>query len=232
MRPSDIPEIRSLRIFNSMSDSAFEALMQAAYHQTFPAQLELIREGDPADFLYVVTEGRVELFARSNGREATLAMVNPIGTFILAAVLKDAVYLMSARTCQKSKVLMIPAENVRAAFEADDAFARAIVVELASCYRAVVKEHKDLKLRSSVERLANRLLRYHADQGAHGTLELPHDKRTLASLLGMTPENLSRAFNMLKPYGVKVDGMKVELSDLEGLRSLAKPNILIDDRLN
>ncbi|WP_113155195.1 cyclic nucleotide-binding domain-containing protein [Nitratireductor sp. OM-1] len=230
MRPSDIPEIRALRLFKSMSDSAFEALIQAAYLQTFPAQLELIREGDPADFLYVVTEGRVELFARANGREATMGMVHPIGTFILAAVLKDAVYLMSARTCQKSKVLMIPAENVRAAFEADDAFARAIVVELASCYRSVVKEHKDLKLRSSVERLANRLLRYHADQGANGTLKLPYDKRTLASLLGMTPENLSRAFNTLRPYGVQVKGTEVTLSDLDGLTTLAKPNILIDDR--
>lgn len=230
MRPSDIPEIRALRLFKSMSDLAFEALIQAAYLQTFPAQLELIREGDPADFLYVVTEGRVELFVRANGREATMGMVHPIGTFIPAAVLKDAVYLMSARTCQKSKVLMIPAENVRAAFEADDAFARAIVVELASCYRSVVKEHKDLKLRSSVERLANRLLRYHADQGANGTLELPYDKRTLASLLGMTPENLSRAFNTLKPYGVQVKGTEVTLSDLDGLTTLAKPNILIDDR--
>ncbi len=230
MRPSDIPEIRALGLFRSMSDTAFEALMQAAYHQTFPAQLELIREGDPADFLYVVTEGRVELFARSNGREATMGMVNPIGTFILAAVLKDAAYLMSARTCQKSKVLMIPAENVRAAFEADEAFARAIVVELANCYRSVVKEHKDLKLRSAIERLANRLLRYHQDQGANGTLELPYDKRTLASLLGMTPENLSRAFNSLKPYGVRVDGTRIEISDLDSLTALAKPNKLIDDR--
>ncbi len=230
MRPSDVPEIRSLRIFASMSESAFDALMQAAYLQTFPAQVELIREGDPADFLYLVIEGRVELFARSNGREATMGMVHPIGTFILAAVLKDAVYLMSARTCQKSKVLMIPAENVRAAFEMDDAFARAIVVELAGCYRTVVKEHKDLKLRTSVERLANRLLRYHVDQGERGTVELPYDKRTLASLLGMTPENLSRAFSTLRPYGVQVRGAEVELSDLNGLMTLAKPNTLIDDR--
>lgn len=230
MRSSDLPQVRSLELFESMSDSNFETLMQAAYLQTFPSQLELIAEGDPADFLYVVIEGCVELFARTNGRESTMGMVRPVGTFILAAVLKDAVYLMSARTCQRSKLLLVPSENIREVFQRDEAFARAIVVELASCYRTVVKEHKDLKLRTAVERLANRLLRYHVDQGGNGVLELTQDKRTLASLLGMTPENLSRAFNTLKPYGVVVRGNKISLDDLEALTRLAKPNPLIDDR--
>ncbi|WP_419913218.1 cyclic nucleotide-binding domain-containing protein [Hoeflea sp.] len=230
MRSSDLPQVRSLEFFESMSDSNFDTLMQAAYLQTFPSQLELITEGDPADFLYVVIEGCVELFARANGRESTMGMVTPVGTFILAAVLKDALYLMSARTCQRSKLLLVPSENIREVFQRDEAFARAIVIELASCYRTVVKEHKDLKLRTAVERLANRLLRYHIDQGESGTLELPHDKRTLASLLGMTPENLSRAFNTLKPYGVSVNGNKISLNELESLTTLAKPNPLIDDR--
>lgn len=230
MRSVDSQQVRALRLFETMSNDNFAALMQAAYLQTFPAQLELVAEGDPADFLYIAIEGCVELYARSNGREATMGVVRPVGTFILAAVIKDAVYLMSARTCQRSRILMIPSENIRDAFQKDAAFSRAIVVELASCYRGVVKEHKDLKLRTAVERLANRLLRYHRDQGAAGSLELPHDKRMLASLLGMTPENLSRAFNTLKPYGVEVDGGTIRLADLKSLETLAKPNPLIDDR--
>ena len=229
MRSSDLPLVRALPLFESMSEAHFEILMRAAYLQTFPAQLDLITEGDPADFLYVVTEGSVELYARSNGRETTIDVVYPVRTFILAAVIKDAVYLMSARTLQRSKLLLIPAPDVIAAFQQDGAFARAIVAELADRYRGVIKKHKDLKLRTAVERLANRLLRYHRDQGATGTLELPIDKRTLASLLGMTPENLSRAFNTLRPYGVEVDGAAIRLTDVKALEGLAKPNPLIDD---
>jgi CRP/FNR family transcriptional activator FtrB len=233
MRPSDLPQVRALRLFESMSDSSFAALMQASYLQAFPAQLELIHEGEPADFLYVVIEGCVELYAKSNGREATMAMVHPVGTFILAAVLKDAVYLMSARTCCRSKLLLIPAQNVREALQNDDEFARAIAQELAGCYRGVVKEYKSLKLRTSVEQLANRLLRYGKERGdVNGTFELPYDKKTLASLLGMTPENLSRSFNTLKPYGVEVNGSQVTLTDVKALATLAKPNPLIDERGN
>lgn len=230
MRSSDLPEVRSLDLFASMSDSQFEELMQAAYLQTFPAQLELIAEGDPADFLYVVLEGCIELFARWNDRETTMDMVRPVGTFILAAVLKDAVYLMSARTTRKSKILLIPAEDVRNAFRADGAFARSIVQELAGCYRSAIKEHKNIKLRTAVERLANRLLHFHGEQGEKATFELPYDKRTIASFLGMTPENLSRAFNTLKAYGVEVEGATVRLGDPKSLQTLAKPNPLIDER--
>ena len=81
-----------------------------------------------------------------------------------------------------------------------------------------------------MERLANRLLRLHEAQGANGRVTLPYDKRLLASLLGMTPENLSRSFGTLKPYGVVVNGAEVRLNDLETLRALAKPNPLLDDR--
>lgn len=230
MRTDNFPEVRALRLFESMGEENFAALMKAAYLQNFPAQVQLITEGDESDFLFVVVEGCVELFAQANGRESTLAMVRPVGSFILAAVLKDALYLMSARTSKKSRILMIPAQNIRDTFEKDDAFARAMVLELASCYRAVVKDHKDQKLRTAVERLANRLLKYHKDQGETGSLDIPYDKRTLASLLGMTPENLSRAFGTLKPYGVEVTGSRVTFSDLKGLKTLAKPNPLIDER--
>jgi len=130
---------------------------------------------------------------------------------------------------------MIPSENIRNAFRDDDSFARAIVEDLADTYRGTIKEQKNLKLRTAVERLANRILQFHrecakSDEGdASNTFELPYGKRTLASLLGMTPENLSRAFNTLKPYGVEVKGAKIQLSDLAALRSLAKENPLIDD---
>ncbi|GLQ15838.1 cyclic nucleotide-binding domain-containing protein [Maritalea porphyrae] len=228
MRPDDLPQIRELNIFEGISDENFDELMRASFLQTFPAQMELIEEGEPADFLHIVVEGCVELFASTNGRESTMAMVYPVSSFILAAILRDAVYLMSARTNKKSRVLMIPAVSVREVFDKDPAFSKAMVMELANCYRGVIKEHKNLKLRTSVERLANRLLRYRQKQQSD-QVTLPYDKKILASNLGMTPENLSRAFNTLKPYGVKVEGNKITLTDIEALATFAKPSKLIDD---
>lgn len=230
MRLSDLRLIRELDLFKGMQEINFSVLIQAAYLQTFPEQVQVLAEGEHADFLFVVLDGCVELFGAANGRETTVAMVQPVDTFILAAALTDSVCLMSARTTCQSRLLMVPSQDIRAAVAKDAAFAQAIVMDLANSFRATIKDHKELKLRTGVERLANRLLRYHTDQGAGGSIALPHDKRTLAALLGMTPENLSRAFATLRPFGVQVHGGSIALTDLKALTGLAKPTPLIDDR--
>jgi CRP/FNR family transcriptional activator FtrB len=222
-------EIRGLALFSHMADENFSALVRGAYVQTFPAQIELISEGDPSDFLHVVLSGSVDLFSSWNGRETSLATVRPISTFILAATIKDAPYLVSARTLEKSRIALIPSQDVRAVFDIDGNFARAIVTELAQCYRSVTKAQKDLKLRTSLERLANYLLRQQRRAGGPASFDLDFEKRRLASVLGMTPENLSRAFKGLQPYGLEVCARRVTITNQADFERFAKPNPLIDD---
>jgi CRP/FNR family transcriptional activator FtrB len=229
MPDSAFKEIRDLALFTQMADENFSALMRGAYVQNFPAQIELITEGDPSDFLHVVLSGSVDLFSSWNGRETSLATVRPISTFILAATIKDAPYLMSARTLEKSRIALIPSQDVRAVFDIDGNFARAIVTELAQCYRSVIKAQKDLKLRTSLERLANYLLRQQRRAGGAASFDLDFEKRRLASVLGMTAENLSRAFKGLQPYGLEVDGTRIMITNQAEIERFAKPNPLIDD---
>ncbi|GGF52295.1 transcriptional regulator [Azorhizobium oxalatiphilum] len=222
--------MRDLTLFRSLGDEAFAQLMDAAYLQRFPPGVVLISENERADFLHVVVEGTVEMFATSHGRETTIELIRPVGLFLLAAVLKDQIYLQSARTLAKSQLLLIPAEKVRMAMERELPFMRAIVMELASDYRSTIRDLKSLKLRTSAERLANWLLRAEAEQGGSGQIELPCEKRTLAARLGMTPENLSRAFASLSAYGVQSKGSIVAISDLSRLSDFAAPDPLIDER--
>ena len=229
MPESVYSDIRRLHLFEDMAEENFQTLMRGAYVQTFPPQIELITEGDSSDFLHVLISGSVDLFASWNGNETSMATVRPVSTFILAATIKDAPYLMSARTLQKSRIVLLPSQDVRDIFEIDNAFARAIVTELAQCYRSVVKAQKDLKLRSSLERLANYLLRQQDRAGGSSEIRLDFEKRRLASFLGMTPENLSRAFKGLRPYGVTVEGNHIMIGDREDLEGFAKPDMLIDD---
>ncbi|MBU4530535.1 MAG: helix-turn-helix domain-containing protein [Hoeflea sp.] len=228
MREEDKPEIRKLLLFRDMSTENFDRLMQAAYAQTFPAQLELIRQGEPADFLHIMMEGTVELFSGWRDRETTMAVVRPVSTFILAACIKDAPYLMSARTVEKSRIIMIPAKDLRATFRLDPEFAVSTITELASCYRSVVRHAKSLKLRNSRERVAAYIYRQSSLAGNAASFVLPVEKRLLASLLGMTPENFSRAIKSLQSDGVAMDGMRIIITNMKSLEAVAGPDTLID----
>jgi CRP/FNR family transcriptional activator FtrB len=68
-----------------------------------------------------------------------------------------------------------------------------------------------------------------AADNSGGVVRLHHEKRVLASLLGMTPENLSRSFSALQNYGVSVQGAVVTLANIAALEQLAKPDPLIDN---
>lgn len=228
MRRAERDLIRKLPLFRDMTSAHFEALVSAGFLQRFPPHVALISEGDLPDFLHIVVEGTVELFAEHDGRETTIEIIRPVATFILAAVIRDEVYLKSARTLTPARILMIPVEAVRDIFGRDANFARAIVDELAQRYRGIVRALKDQKLRTSVERLANWILTADGEQGENGRVVLTCDKRTLASRLGMTPENLSRNLAMLASHGVTSRGREIRIASRERLKKLAKPDALID----
>lgn len=229
MRPEDELEASQLPILAALQPDRRSALLKGAYLQRFPAHVELISEGSPADFLNVLVEGSVEIFAHYQDRETTLAVLTPPENFILAAVILDRPHLKSARSLTPARVLMLPAANVRDAFSTDADFARWVARDLAATYRDLVKEINNYKLRSGIERLANFLLCRDEVAGGQGQFKLPYDKKKLAAKLGLAPEALSRIFVNLQDHGVVIDGRDVHIMDRASLERLAKPSPLIDD---
>jgi CRP/FNR family transcriptional activator FtrB len=228
VRQADWKLIRALPLFSDMSEANFAELVGAAFLQRFPQGVSLLAEGDLPDFLHIVIDGSVELFATHDGHETTIDIIRPVTTFILAAVIRDAVYLKSARTLAPAQILTLPAQTVRDVFGSDAFFARAVVNELAERYRGVVRSLKNEKLRTSAERLANWILYTDVQQGLRNQIDLQFDKRVLASCLGMTPENLSRNLTLLGKHGVSSCGRNIVIEDAAALERFAKPNSLID----
>ena len=226
MRPGEKPEIAVLPLFRDMAESERERIFSGSFLQLFPPQLTLFDMGQRADFLHVLVDGLAELYTSVGDRDTTMRIVTPVHSFILAAVITDMPYLMSARTLEASRVLLVPAALVREVVKRDTALMEATMQELALAYRDLVLTLADAKLRQSTERLARYILKEEAQQGANGTINLPAEKRVLASLLGMTPENLSRSFGLLGKSGVSVRGMTVKISDRAKLEELARPDLV------
>lgn len=231
MRDSDLARVRRLRLFADMSPDSFSRATRGSLMQKYPAGTTLLFEADHVDFLYILLDGSVELQAHWHDRESTMAVLRPISTFILAAVVLGAPALMTARTLDRSEIIMIPADNLRTMMQTEASFAFAVAQELSGCYRGLVRTIKSHKLRNGTERLANYLLTQQVRQGGGETIELPHEKRILASLLDLTPESLSRAFAGLAKYDVAVHGAAVTIGNAARLRRMARPDPLIDNHM-
>ena len=159
IRSADAERVRNISFFKQADDPTFARAMTGAFLQRFPANTTLLMEGDPVDFLYILLEGAVELGAGWKSKDTTLAILRPVSTFILAAVVLESDSLMSAVTLERSEILMVPGDSLRRSMKEDATFGFAVSEELAGCYRGLVRSIKNHKLRDSTERLGNYLLR-------------------------------------------------------------------------
>jgi CRP/FNR family transcriptional activator FtrB len=111
----------------------------------------------------------------------------------------------------------------------DRAFYAAMLRELASEFRRALKSLKSQKLRDGSERIAAFLLELQQAQDGAETVVLPADRKTVASYLGMTRENLSRSLQKIGNYGAAVRGNEVVIRDPDSLRAHADFSPLMDD---
>jgi CRP/FNR family transcriptional activator FtrB len=230
MQPEDFEKLRHLALFSNLTLETLRAITEAALLQRFPSQTVLFRQGEDPDFLHVLLEGSIQLIGTSlDLRETVVEILKPVDAFMPAAVLTMTPYLVSAKVVHPARILLLPGPALREKIALDATLAVAMVGSLSRQYRGLLRQVKDLKLRTSTQRLGCHLLALAAANGNGGVIELPHDKRLIAARLGMTPESLSRAFSALRKLGVEVHGHRVRLTDIESLREQCVPDQLIDE---
>ncbi len=229
MEPKDFERLSEVSLFSDLSADTLRELTNGAFLQRFPSQIVLFRQGDVPDFLHVLLEGSIQLTASSlDGRETVVEILKPVDAFMLATAMTNQPYLVSAKVVDPARIAMLPAPALRDQITRDPQLSLAIIASLSQKYRSLLRQVKDLKLRTSTQRLGCYLLALVEEAGGNGAIELPHDKRLIAARLGMTPESLSRAFSALRKMGVEVHGHRVVLIDAGRLREHCIPDRLID----
>jgi CRP/FNR family transcriptional regulator, dissimilatory nitrate respiration regulator len=87
--------------------------------------------------------------------------------------------------------------------------------------RRLVRQVEQLTNRSSLERLADFLLRLCPHGEPRAEIELPLDKVLVAARLGMQPETLYRSLARLRDAGVETRGSQIVVNDVARLGRLA-----------
>ena len=203
-----------LPLFRGLPTSRRTALLQNAMVHSVSSGTVLFEQGDVPNFQLIVLAGSTQLFGRSaEGREVLIEAVRAPDLIIPAAVLTGAPYLMQARVPEPSRFLLIHAAAFRAAVEAEPLLAHAAIGSLAAQFRRMVRQIKNLKLRTSTQRVGCYLLALSKRQGTPDRAVLPFEKTLIASELGITRESFSRALSSLSNSGIRVNGQTVVIHD-------------------
>lgn len=104
-------------LFADLSDDQLEELAGSGNEEIFEVGDVLFERGEPADYLWVLLEGRVELFHRSAGGESTLRAMSRPGAWAggLLAFSDDvaqAGYRASARAVMPSRMFKLPSADL------------------------------------------------------------------------------------------------------------------------
>jgi CRP/FNR family transcriptional regulator, transcriptional activator FtrB len=217
----DADRVRSIDLFQDVSDPHFRSLLKSATLRRVSARTLLFKEGGLPTALHLLIEGSVELFSRRDDwRSITVAIIRSAQPCVFAGIIRGR-NPVSARTLAPSDVLLIPAQVVLRMIATDAHFARAATRAVVGDYYEAVEGLKNRGMRTALGRVAYWMLRFDHDAGEDGAFTLPCDKATLASYLGMAPENLSRNLAALAPVGLVVRGRRIMLNDRHALADVA-----------
>lgn len=219
----------ALPLFRRLPPADRASLLRRSIQHSVPAGTILFEQGEIPNFQVAVLSGSVQLFGRStSGREVLIEVVGAADLVIPAAVVTNAPYLMQARTPEPSRLLLLEAAAFREAVASDPQLALGVIGSLAQQFRRMVRQIKNLKLRSATERVGCYLLALSSRQGTPDRAVLPYEKALIASELGITRESFSRALAALEASGVRVRGSAISIGDRERLAAACQPDILID----
>jgi CRP/FNR family transcriptional regulator, transcriptional activator FtrB len=214
-------DFKSVRLFADVPDPCLRELAQTAWQERLAPRTIVIEQEAACEALSALLEGTVEVLSGLDDEETVIDVVGPGSVLLLACVVTAIPYIASVRTLAPTRILAVPAPAVRELFDGDKAFARSVAGELSRGSCRLLLDVKSLKVRTSIERLADWILDSADHANGNGEFRLPFGKRTLASRLGMTPECLSRSLRALAAHGLRVRGREVVLADRAALVAFA-----------
>jgi CRP/FNR family transcriptional activator FtrB len=193
------------QLLSDLSDAVLDQLTQDAFVHGLPKGTVLFDQGGSAKFLHLILSGRVAITAQI-GPDETILLIRESGEAILdPATLLGVPYSVGARLVEGGRIMMIPVSKFRELVFTNLTTGSATLRAVVNTNLALMNHIRDLKLLTTVERLARYLLSLTAAPSGSVTLALRDDRLVLAALLGMTPESLSRAFGQLRALGIRAD---------------------------
>lgn len=218
MSEDRIAQLRKVSFCTALPEPALVALAAITTRVQRSAGTMIQIEGDPAEVMYIVVQGRVKI-ARigANGREQVLSVVPPGGHFNTVPMFDGGTCPANAEALIDITLLVLPRDLLLAVIERHPVLALALLREFTGRLRHLVNLVDELALHTVQGRLAGLLLAQ-AEAFARGEAQSALTQAEMAAQLGTVREMIGRALKTFEALGlIRLDRGTIAVIDRAGL---------------
>jgi len=212
--------LRALAYFETLDADALERLAEQTQRRHFEVGETIFLEGDPADGLWIIDQGRVKVYKiNPEGEEHILHLLGDGNTFNDIAALDGGTNPANAAALSAATLWLVPSDVLRDLLLNNGQVALRVIQILAGRVRVLVQQIEDLALYSVTIRLARFLLKQAEDPALSGP---GVTRAAIAAHLATKPETVSRSLRALEANGaIRFDRHRIIIADEHLLRAIA-----------
>jgi len=169
-----------------------------------PKDYNIFSQGDPADAVFYIQQGRVKLKVKSKqGKEAVIAILGVGDFFGEGCLIGQTVCLATAAAIAPSYILRIEKKEMLRVLHEERGFSDFFLPYVLSRNARIQEDLVDQLFNSSEQRLARTLLllAHYGKEGAPETVVPEINQETLAGMVGTTRSRVNFFMNKFKKLG-------------------------------
>jgi len=219
--------IGTVPLFSELPHDEILALERLVVHRRYRRGDDVVREGDPLGALYFIYDGQAKLYhLDEGGSEQVLRVLGPGEFFGELSVLREKTSPYTATMLAPGLVCAVPRDRLEQHLLTHARTTYSLLVGLVERLARTEGILLDLAGYDSRQRAAALLLTLAENQGrvtpGGREVTLSVSRATLAAMMGMTPETLSRRLSEFRDRGwLQTEGYrKLRLTNEKALRGL------------
>ncbi|MBW2731527.1 MAG: Crp/Fnr family transcriptional regulator [Deltaproteobacteria bacterium] len=208
-------------IFAPAAPEQLKELVAASSVVRVSAGEVILREGEPADRVFVLAEGAVRVYHVSpEGEEVLLKLFGAPAVFGEAEALGSQITLEFVQAIEPCEVLVVPVATLLHLLRAEPSCALHLLVDVAARFSISIYNQRSLAFNPATIRLANLLVDYAQWLQQRGCAELhvPLTQDQMAASIGVTRRSIAKDISDWQKQGIiRREGHAYVIDDLPAL---------------
>lgn len=220
-------DIKKIELFKNLAAEELKELEPYLIAETHGKKEAIFSEGDPPEWFYIVSSGKVKITKLSHeGKEIILEVISPHDIFGGVAVIRGFPYPANAVAMENTEVIKISRKNLLRLADRFPSLMHCMALQLGDRMKSSYDSLKNIALERVEARIAALLLKLAGKVGVETKdgilIDMKLTKQDVADMVGTTVETSIRTFSKFKKQGLVADADgKFMIKDKKGLTGLS-----------